>query len=67
MKALPKIAMATGSACSSALPEPSHVLTAMGLKEKEAYSSIRFSLGRFTTGDEIESVIEAFNLLMNKV
>lgn len=57
MKALPEIAMATGSACSSALPEPSHVLTAMGLKEKDAYASIRFSLGRFTTGEEVEEVI----------
>lgn len=60
MKALPTIAMATGSACSSTLPEPSHVLTAMGLKEKDAYSSIRFSLGRFTTGEEIEKVISEF-------
>lgn len=57
MKALPTIALSTGSACSSALPEPSHVLTAMGLKEKDAYSSIRFSLGRFTKGEEIEYVI----------
>ena len=54
IKALPNLAMAMGSACSSALPEPSHVLTAMGLTNKEAYSSIRFSLGRFTTGEEIE-------------
>jgi cysteine desulfurase len=65
MKALPQIAMATGSACSSALPEPSHVLTAMGLKEKDAYSSIRFSLGRFTTGDEIETTVHGFNVVLN--
>lgn len=64
MKALPKIAMATGSACSSALPEPSHVLTAMGLNQKEAYSSIRFSLGRFTTGEEIETTIREFQRVM---
>ncbi len=57
MKALQTIAMSTGSACSSALAEPSHVLTAMGLKEKDVYSSIRFSLGRFTKGEEIEYVI----------
>jgi cysteine desulfurase len=49
--------VATGSACSSALPEPSHVLRAMGLSEADAYSSIRFSLGRFTTGEEIERAI----------
>ncbi len=65
MKALPTIAMATGSACSSTLPEPSHVLTAMGLKEKDAYSSIRFSLGRFTTGEEIEKVISEFIKTLN--
>jgi cysteine desulfurase len=64
MKALPKIAMATGSACSSALPEPSHVLTAMGLNQKEAYSSIRFSLGRFTTGEEIETTILEFQRVL---
>lgn len=64
MKALPKIAMATGSACSSALPEPSHVLTAMGLNQKEAYSSIRFSLGRFTTGEEIETTIREFQRVL---
>ena len=64
MKSLPGIAMATGSACSSALPEPSHVLTAMGLKEKDAYASIRFSLGRFTSGEEIEKVISLFYGIM---
>jgi len=54
------IALSTGSACSSALPEPSHVLLGMGLTKEEAFSSIRFSLGRFTTDQEIGLVIEAF-------
>lgn len=53
LSALPNLALATGSACSSALPEPSHVLTAMGLTENEAYASVRFSLGRYTTEAEI--------------
>lgn len=53
---IPELAVATGSACSSALPEPSHVLKAMGLNDREAYASIRFSLGRMTTETEINAV-----------
>lgn len=49
---LPHIGMATGSACSSALPEPSHVLTAMGLTPTESHASIRFSLGAHTPETE---------------
>jgi len=52
-----KIALATGSACTSASIEPSHVLMAMGKGENMAHSSIRFSLGRYTTQDEVEEVI----------
>ncbi len=51
------VAVSSGSACASALAEPSHVLLSMGLSEREARSSIRFSLGRFTEPDEIEEVI----------
>ena len=58
---IPEIALATGSACSSALPEPSHVLLSMGLSPEDAYSSIRFSLGRFTTKEEINYVIKKFS------
>ena len=51
--ALPFLSVATGSACASALPQPSHVLKAMGFTDDQAYSSIRFSLGRMTTESEI--------------
>ena len=47
-----------GSACTSAVAEPSHVLKAMGLNDEDSYSSIRFSLGKYTTEAEIKGVIE---------
>lgn len=50
---------AAGSACSASTDEPSHVLTAMGCSEAEAQSSIRFTMGRHTTAEDIERTIEA--------
>jgi len=53
------IAASNGSACTAAIFEPSHVLLALGLNANEAFGSIRFSLGRFNTLQEVELVIKA--------
>lgn len=58
LMALQDIAVSTGSACTSASIEPSHVLLAMGVPPLLAHSSLRLSLGRFTTPEEIEYAIE---------
>ena len=49
----PGLAASTGAACTSGIPEPSHVLRAMGLSDSEAESSIRFSFGRFTNREDV--------------
>lgn len=49
----PNVAASTGSACTSGQPEPSHVLRAIGLSLEAANASIRFSVGRFTTEDDV--------------
>lgn len=63
---LPLIAVSNGSACTSASIEPSHVLTAMGLDEVAAFSSIRFSIGKFNTKKEMDMVIDSVkNIVSN--
>jgi cysteine desulfurase len=67
LTSIPEIALSTGSACSSATVEPSHVLKALGIGEQAARSSIRFGLGRFNTSEEIDyaasRVVEAVKRL----
>jgi cysteine desulfurase len=61
------IACSTGSACSTANLEPSHVLKAIGLKNEMAHSSIRFSLGRFNTKEEIINAIDEINRIVSEM
>ncbi len=59
MLAMRDVAVSSGSACSAANPEPSHVLGAMGLDEDMARASLRFGLGRFTTAEEVDFAVDA--------
>ena len=54
LAAAPEVAASAGSACASESPEPSHVLRVMGVDEEDALASVRLSLGRFTTREEVE-------------
>jgi len=61
------IAVSTGSACSSGTLEPSHVLRAMGLPPHRTQNSLRFSLGMYSTQEEVDRVIDVLPRLVEKL
>ena len=61
------IEVSTGSACTSGSLEPSHVLTAIGLEPEAARGTVRFSLGRTTTDDEIAAVLDVLPGIVDKM
>ncbi len=62
-----KVALATGSACTSEDQQPSHVLTSMGLSERDAYSSLRFSLSKFNTQIDIDKTVDLISVRVKEL
>ena len=62
-----RLSVSTGSACSSADLEPSHVLTAMGLDREDARAAVRISLGRDTTADEVDTAVRLLTTAVPKL
>jgi cysteine desulfurase len=58
MMSMGNLAVSSGSACTSANPEPSHVLQALGLPDDDVRCSLRFGVGRFNTTEEIDFAVE---------
>jgi len=65
--AMKDVAISSGSACASASLEPSHVLRAIGLSDELAHGSLRFSLGRFTTAEEVDIAIDAIRRAVTRL
>jgi cysteine desulfurase len=63
----PHLAASTGSACTSGIPEPSHVLRAIGLTSEEAESAIRFSLGFETSEQEVDDAVKLIDMTLQKL
>ncbi|MEE4660810.1 MAG: aminotransferase class V-fold PLP-dependent enzyme [Halieaceae bacterium] len=67
LSALPDLALSTGSACTSAAIEPSHVLRGMGLPDALAHSSLRITVGRYTTAEEIDFAAQRFTEVLARL
>ncbi|KAL4248482.1 Cysteine desulfurase [Abortiporus biennis] len=67
LMALKDVALSSGSACTSASLEPSYVLRALGAAEDMAHSSLRFGMGRFTTEEEVDYVVEKIVQVVQKL
>jgi cysteine desulfurase len=65
--ALPDIALSQGSACNSSVPEPSYVLSALGLSDAVAQSTLRFGLGRFTESADVARAVERVGAEFNRL
>ena len=65
MMGLGDLAISSGSACNSASVEPSFVVTALGVDRQRALAALRFSLGRFTTEEEVEFAAETFTKVVS--
>lgn len=67
MLGLRELAVSSGSACASATMEPSYVLTAIGLTDAEAHAGLRFSLGRFTTTEEVDHAVDQIVTVVSRL
>ena len=61
------IQAASGSSCTTGMPEPSHVLVAMGIPHDLGLGALRLSLGRYTTEEDIETVLKVLPSIIEKV
>ena len=67
LKAMGDIAVSSGSACASGSVEPPHVLRALGRSDELAHSAIRFSLGRYTTEQQIDYTVQLVRSRVEKL